>query len=198
MNIQTQTITRRSFLRGVGGAMVALPHLNVMAETPNVPKIPKRIAAIGTYFGFVPTHFFPKETGSSYELPRLLKPLQGMRDKFTVFSNLDHGSEATGGHEGVHSFLSGVRSQNSSGLAERNVTMDQKAGAFVGSETRYPSMQFTSGSHSSNLLSWNTAGVAVPPIRDLRALHALLFQEPRSKDISVLRRVFEENRSVLD
>jgi len=182
--------------------MMALPHLNIMSSTARAATgaagTPKRMVCVGTNFGFVPKYFFPSTVGRDYTMPRLLEPLAHLRDQFTVFSNLDHGSEAVGGHQGVHAFLSGVRSENAKGMREANVTVDQKAAELVGSETRYASMQFTTGSMSTNLLSWTNTGVAVPPIRDLRALHALLFQNNSEQEISVLKKVHMENRSILD
>ncbi|MGY8694862.1 MAG: DUF1552 domain-containing protein, partial [Verrucomicrobiia bacterium] len=81
--------------------------------------------------GLYPGGFFPKETGRNYELPKLLKPLAGIREDMTVFSHLDHPG-VKGGHEAVHTFLSGIMADGSKAMPERNVTMDQKAAEFSG------------------------------------------------------------------
>ena len=189
-------LNRRSFLRGAGGALVALPHLNLMAK--EVKTFPMRMVCVGTNFGFVPNLFFPKETGLDYKATELIQQLEQHRRNFTIFSGLDHGTEGVGGHGGVHAFLSGVLSKNSRGLPEKNVTVDQKAAAHVGAATRYPSMQMTAGSGGGGILSWNTAGVAIPPIRDLRLLFAMLFQASREKELSVLKKTHRQQVSVLD
>ena len=194
----TKTLSRRALLRGTGGAMVALPHLNLMADKPNGSDVPKRMVCVGTNFGFVPKLFFPQKTGRNYDAPELIQQLEQHRENFTIFSGLDHGSEGVGGHQGVHAFLSGVLSKNSRGLTEKNITVDQKAAAHVGAATRYPSMQITSGSGGGSILSWNSAGVAIPPIRDLNLLFSMLFQPTPKGDLSMLRKLNKQNISILD
>lgn len=192
-------LARRAFLRGIGGALVALPHLDLMAaERPAGASVPIRMVCVGTNFGFVPGLFFPEESGRDYALPPLLQPLARHRSQFTILSQLDHGQEAVGGHGGVHAFLSGILAKNARGFEEKNITMDQKAAAFVGPDTRYPSMQFTSGSTPGNLLSWSSAGVAIPPIQDLRTLYGLLFQTSESRDTNILKHTYTKQKSILD
>ena len=191
------SLNRRTFLRGVGGALVALPHLNVMAAGKSAQP-PMRMVCVGTNFGFVPKLFFPEQTGRDYQAPQLIQQLEQHRDKFTIFSQLDHLSEGVGGHTGVHAFLSGIRSKNSKGYAEKNVTVDQKAAEHVGAGTRYSSMQFSAGGDDGSRLSWNSSGVAIPSQSKLATLYAMLFQAPRPQEMSVLRRTHEEKRSILD
>lgn len=190
-------LNRRAFLRGAGGAMIALPYLNIMAADKGTQP-PMRMVAVGTNFGFVPKLFFPEQTGRDYQAPELIQQLEQHRDKFTIFSQLDHGAEGVGGHGGVHAYLSGILSKNSKGRREKNVTMDQKAAAHVGESTRYPSMQFTSGSSAGNLLSWSNSGVAIPPIQDLRALFSMLFEATSPKQAGILRSSYREQKSILD
>lgn len=189
-------IDRRAFLRGLGGAMVALPRLEIMAASQ--PQVPMRMVCVGTSFGFVPDLFFPSQTGSDYVLPKLLEPLARHQQNFTIFSQLDHGAEAIGGHSGVHAYLSGIRSKNAKGFQEGNITLDQKAAEFVGAATRYSSMQFSSGSSAGNQLSWTNSGVAIPPIQDLRILYSLLFQNQELGEVDILKRAYREEKSILD
>ncbi|QGJ69343.1 Secreted protein containing DUF1552 [Planctomycetales bacterium 10988] len=194
----SKAFSRRSFLRGTGGSLLALPYLNIMADAATAETVPMRMVCVGTTYGFVPKLFFPQETGKDYALPPLLKPLARHRENFTVFSQLDHGVNGVGGHQGVHSFLSGILSKNSKGFREQNISIDQKAAEFVGASTRYPSMQITSGSDPNNLLSWTSAGVAIPPVQDLRMLHALLFQRSSQQERSVLKQLHQQQQSILD
>jgi len=193
-----QPMDRRTLLRGSGGAILALPSLNTMANGPAESTVPIRMVCIGTTYGFIPDLFFPKEAGRDYTFPLLLKPLERHRDHFTIFSHLDHGANAIGGHQGTHAFLSGILSKNSKGFREQNVSVDQKAAAHVRLATRYASMQITSGSDPTNLLSWTASGVAVPPIQDLRALHAMLFQQSTAQERSVLKQLHADQLSILD
>ena len=178
--------------------MVALPQLNIMAAGTKAAAPPMRMVAVGLNFGFVPKLFFPEQAGRDYGMPTLLKVLEHHREKFTILSQLDHGAEGVGGHGGVHAYLSGILSKNSKGFAERNVTVDQKAAEFVGADTRYSSMQFTAGSSPNNMLSWSSAGVAIPPVQDLRTLFALLFQSTGGNELNILRRTHAEQKSILD
>ena len=173
--------------------MVALPQLNIMAAGSSTQP-PMRMVCVGTNFGFVPQLFFPEEAGRNYLAPELIQQLEQHRDKFTIFSQLDHGAEGVGGHTGVHAFLSGIRSKNSKGYAEKNVTVDQKAAAHVGAKTRYSSMQFSAGGDEGMSLSWNSSGVALPSQSSLATLYGMLFQSPRLQQLSVLRRSHQEKR----
>jgi len=182
-------IKRRTFLRGMGGAALALPYLDAMAGAGTARAVPMRMACIGLNFGFVPQLFFPEDTGANYRLSERLQPLKDFRDDFTVFSGLDHGVNGRGGHGGVHAFLSGVLSQNSAGMPEANISIDQKAAQMVGSQTRYPSMQLASGNDPNNMISWSSSGVSIPPVTSVETIYNLLFQkvDPRHKKDALKR-----------
>lgn len=166
---------RRAFLRGVSGATMALPALEAIAAPADTT--PMRMVCVGLNFGLVPKLFFPTNTGKNYELTERLEPLKKFRDDFTVFSGLDHGTEAQGGHGGVHAYLSGVLSKHSKNMPEANISVDQKAAQLVGSQTRYPSLQIASGNDPNNQISWNASGVSLPPISKVDVLYSLLFQK---------------------
>ena len=155
-----------------------------MAAPAGATEAPMRMACIGLNFGLVPQLFFPEQTGRGYELTDRLKPLEKLREDYTVFSGLDHGVNAQGGHGGVHAYLSGVLSKNSAGMAEANISIDQKAAQFAGSQTRYPSLQLASGNDPNNMLSWSASGVAIPPIVNVETIYKLLFQkvDPQLRD----------------
>ena len=181
----TRRLDRRTMLRGTGGALLALPYLDAMAAPTVVSEVPMRMACIGLNFGLVPQLFFPEKTGKDYLLTDRLQPLKEFRDDFTVFSGLDHGVNAQGGHGGVHAYLSGVLSKNSSGMPEANISIDQKAAQFVGAETRYPSLELASGKGDvNNMLSWSASGVAIPRVGDVQVIYDLLFQrvDPSLRD----------------
>ena len=193
-----KSIDRRTILRGAGGSMLALPYLNAMAHSAEVGVAPMRMACVGLNFGFVPDLFFPDKGGRDYELTERLQPLKALRDDFTVFSGLDHGVNAKGGHGGVHAFLSGVLSKNSSGMPEANISIDQKAAQLVGAETRYPSLQMASGNDPNNMISWSAAGVAIPPIANVETIFNLLFQKADPTRRSKTQKELAARSSILD
>lgn len=163
---------------------MALPYLDATASGVVGQPQPMRMICIGLNFGLVPRLFFPTETGASYQLSERLAPLEDLRSEFTVFSGLDHGINAQGGHGGVHAYLSGVLSKNSRGMPESNISVDQKAVQIVGAETRFPSLQLASGRDPNNLISWSASGVSLPPIFDVTTIYNLLFQkiDPRLRN----------------
>ena len=194
----TKILNRRTMLRGTGGALLGLPHLDAMTLTAKSVEPPIRMACVGINFGFVPQLFFPKGTGSGYEAPDRLKPLSKLRNEFTVFSGLDHGVNAQGGHGGVHAFLSGVLSKNSAGMQEANVSIDQKAAQKVGSATRYPSLQLASGDDPNNMLSWTASGVPLPPISNVEKIFDLLFQKSDPQLRNRRQKELADQTSILD
>ena len=193
-----QPIGRRTFLRGVGGASLALPFLDAMAVAATTDPVPIRMVCAGLNFGFVPQLFFPEDTGRNYKLSERLEPLEKLREDFTVFSGLDHGTEAQGGHGGVHAYLSGVLSRNSKGMPEANISIDQKAAQLVGTQTRYPSLQLASGNDPNNMISWSASGVSLPPVTQVETIYNLLFQkvDPRMRNTTQAR--LAARTSILD
>ena len=194
----TTKLDRRTLLRGAGGACLALPFLDAMAIGATADGRPMRMACIGLNFGLVPDHFFPQRTGPDYVLTERLRPLEGIREDFTVFSGLDHGVNAQGGHGGVHAFLSGVLSRNSAGMPEANISIDQKAAQFVGDSTRYPSLQLASGNDPNHMLSWSASGVSIPPMTNVETIYNVLFRriDPRLRDSTQAR--YAARASILD
>ncbi len=197
-----KSLDRRTFLRGVTGATLSLPFLDAMAVgsavSRAVPAVPMRMVCIGVGLGFVPKLFFPQQTGRNYALPELLQPLARHRNDFTVFSQLDHGTEAQGGHGGVHAYLTGILSKHSKGLPEANISVDQKAAQHVGVQTRYPSLTLGTSKDTNNNISWSSAGVALPQVSSLRMLFSLLFEQTDPSRVQALKGTYTDQISVLD
>ena len=126
MKSNTRYIDRRTFLRAAGAA-IALPFLESISlphhlrAADGVVREPMRMLCVGLNYGLYPGDFFPKESGRNYQLSKLLQPLAELKDDFTVFSQLDHPG-VKGGHEAVHTFLSGVLSKHGKGRPEGNIT----------------------------------------------------------------------------
>ena len=201
MSVHSKPLDRRTFLRGIAGATLSLPFLDAMAvgSVASTVAVPMRMVCVGTGLGFVPKLFFPGQTGRSYELPELLKPLARHRNDFSVFSQLDHGTDGVGGHGGVHAYLTGLLSKNSRGLPEANISVDQKAAEFVGVQTRFQSLQLASGgSDANNTISWSNSGVALPQVANLRMINALLFQKTDPSQVKHLKGVYTDQVSILD
>lgn len=160
-----------------------------------------RMVCLGYNYGIEPTSFFPTEAGKNYVMPRYLQSFEDIRDRFTVFSNLDHPG-VKGGHNAVHAFLSGVLANEAKDRPGRNVSIDQMAADYVGSDTRYASLQLDIGGAKSikawTRISWTRNGVPAPPITDLRQVFDGLFQETSDSQKKRLARSNKLNSSILD
>jgi hypothetical protein len=190
-------IERRRFLKAAGVA-IALPmfeSLTPLSQAAAKKRPIKRMVVMSNNYGVYQDAFFPAadQVGRDYAMPETLKSLERHRAKVTLFSNLDHGN--TGGHQGVPVLLSGVRPFLATNYAEGNISMDQKAAEFVGSQTRYPSL--TLKVNENNLVSFTRTGVQVPSI-DVRQTYRSLFLEdsPEAKMQQAER--FQRHSSILD
>jgi hypothetical protein len=188
----SSSLNRRRFFLTSAGASLALPGLSsLVAKTANSLATvhatqgagigARRFVAVGNLLGFQQKSFFPSIEGREYESTILLKPLESLRDKMTVYRGLDHGIR--GGHFAVHSFLSGVLHSEARDRKNGNVTIDQYLAEKVGNQTRFPSLTVGSegGIHGGCQLSWTRSGVRVPPITNPGDLFDRLFSNDSPK-----------------
>lgn len=188
-----QSINRRRFLRGIGGASLALPLLEIGAVGESAPM---RLVAGAIFYGFLPGYFHPPTTGRNYEMPKVLKELEAHREAFTIFSGLDH--NLTGGHGSTKYFLNGIPVSHARGYAESNISVDQKAALHVGGQTRYPSLVLGCETYGSHALSWTRNGTPKPVISQPSRLFRLLFRKSDARTLSREKREFADRRSILD
>src|SRR5262245_36775834 len=99
MFISKMQLSRRTVLRGMG-ATLALPLLEAMvpaltatAQTAANPL--KRFGVVFVPLGERPGYWTPKTAGADFEFSPILKPLESLRSKITVISDL---SSPVGGH----------------------------------------------------------------------------------------------------
>lgn len=197
-------INRREFVKATGISIALPPMLSlthaVYGEEPvtDRPDTQMKMVCIGNSFGMYPQEFFPKEIGRDYQMPRLLEPLGKHRDDFTIFSNLDHGVK--GGHHAVHSFLSGVKTEDAKSMPEGNISLDQRAAEFIGSSSRFPSLTVGSetGLHGGCQMCWTRTGSRVPPITSPKELFEKLFHNSSSKTQAKEKQLVQLRGSILD
>ena len=194
------TLSRRRFFLKSAGVTLALPFLESLGSRLHAAPAarPIRMAAIGNLLGFYQPAFFPKKTGTDYDLPRLLNPLAPHRDDLTLFSGLDH--DHKGGHFAVHSFLTGVLSADAKDRPDGNISIDQLAAESVGNATRFPSLTIgsESGIHGGCQMCWTRSGTRVPPITGPRELFRKLFINDSAEDLAKTRDRFDLKGSILD
>jgi hypothetical protein len=182
MFLSKKHISRRTVLKGVG-ATIALPLLDAMnpaatawAATPaGAP--PTRIAFVGFPHGAIMDRWSPKQTGATYEISEILKPLEPFRQHMTIVSGLRNKmGETPEPHAYIEStWLSCVKPWDH-GVAgpEAGVTADQIMARHIGQDTRLPSLELTTSQQGARL-AWRTPTQPLPQEGNPRAVFQKLF-----------------------
>lgn len=181
-------ISRRTSLKAAG-VSVALPLLESRQSQANPSAATdaraKRLVCVGTYLGFYQEAFYPERAGYQYETSELLKPVEHLRDEFTVFSGLDH--RAGNGHKNWGTFLTGKR------LGE--VSLDQIVAEQIGRDSRFESIQISAGK-VSRPMNFTREGVPLPMIQRPSVLYKKLFASP--EDQQRMDYLLQSGQSALD
>ena len=180
---------RRDFLK-VGAALpLALHSLGLhAAEARKTP--PKRVMFVCNSLGFYGANFFPKTPGdltsSSY--------LQGLKvkNKATVFQNLYHPGMETSNHDSEKSFLTGAPRPESPTFVN-SISLDQILAQQIGGETRFPFLALSIYDRGWGC-SWNSRGIAIPPMHDETRLYNMLFGK---EDLEAKRKQIANDMSVI-
>jgi hypothetical protein len=171
-------ISRKTFLKGLAGVSL-FPFLEINADQIQAPKF-KRMFFISTPFGMIPQYFKPEQTGKDYVAPKVLKAMDYVRDKYTVFSNLEH-LYTGNGHHNVHSYLSGVSRVNTDGHPNKNQTLDQLAAEYIGNQTRFPSLVLGMGGESEQT-SWSRNGIHIRPQTNIKKVFNEIFVQSSASE----------------
>lgn len=183
---------RREFLKFGAALPLALQSLDLRAATAPAPKSPpKRIIFICNSLGFYEPNFFPTKRGDIDTSP-YLKNL-AVRDKVTVFQNLFHPGMETSNHDSEKSFLTGAPNPEATGFTN-TISLDQVLAREIGGDTRFPFLSFSIYDRGWGC-SWNSRGVAIPPMHDERQIFERLFGE---EDLSAKRRQIAMDQHVVE
>jgi hypothetical protein len=176
---------------------IALPWMETLARAAE-PAAIQRFVCVANPFGMVADAFFPTEAGLGAALPTNLAPLEPLRGKFTVFSNLDHGT--SGGHGHTHMFLSGLKSSEAPSLLEGNISLDQFLARSVAGQTRFPVVNTAAGPAAEGgvELCWTRTGVSVPPIMKVSQVFKMLFVEDSPEQMTQRGVDYDRQDSILD
>jgi hypothetical protein len=187
---------RRMFLKS-SGACIALPWLETFARAAESAPV-QRFVCVANPFGMVHDAFFPTEEGLGAALPRNLAPFEPLRGRFTVFSNLDHGSN--GNHGATHTFLTGVKSSEAASRPEGNISLDQFLARTVAGQTRFPVLNTAAGPVGGGgvELSWTRTGVMVPPVQQVSRVFKMLFLEEPAAETAARGIDYDQQASILD
>ena len=148
-----KSLPRRTLLKGAG-ASIALPLLDSMvpALSAQGTQAPMRLGFVYASHGVIFDDWKPRQMGRDYEITPNLKPLEGLRDQFNVFTNLSHiQADSKGDGSGDHNraaaaWLTGVHAYDRTrpGAEIRlAASADQIAAQKLGRETSVPSVEMT-------------------------------------------------------
>ena len=186
MNVlKHNVLPRRSFLRGCG-ATLALPFLDVMQAKAAKGKVaPRRLAFFYTPNGVAQKAWHPTETGPNFALSPTLKPLEKMRQKISLHTNLDRIKvPGTDGHAQAGAcYLSTARPDELSPAGyPLKRTIDQVIADVAGQSTAFRSLELSCNSYMDNResvyfdnISWYGHGHVARSIKDPRKAFNRLF-----------------------
>jgi hypothetical protein len=188
---------RRTFLRSSGVA-IGLPFLDAMmpARASEVKKAslesPRRMVLIGQPLGMYGPNFFPEKAGQDYVPSRYLKNLEGMRDRFTVFSGMSHRYAA--GHFAEVGIFTGVSPEFIRDKDIKNgISLDQEVASHIGNQTRFRCLNLGGGD-----VTWNRRGVRIPAEqRATQVFRKLFIAGTPEEEARELQRV-KDGQSILD
>ena len=217
MSIVTKKhLSRRALLRAAG-ASVALPLLDSMvpaltAQNQTAARAVRRLGFVYVPHGAIMKNFTPSAEGTDFAFSPILSPLEPLRERVVVVSNLAH---HTADNAGVHSlspptWLSGVRPAEKEGNIRGGTTADQIAAETFGRDTQFPSLELATEDHSNligacdggysctyiNTLSWRTPTTPLPMEVNPRVVFERLFGDGGTREERLAR--IQQNRSVLD
>ncbi|MBA2115550.1 DUF1552 domain-containing protein [Bremerella alba] len=192
-------LSRRTFLRATGIAM-GLPLLSSMGATRLLAKDQsgeasdvRRMLAICAPLGIHTPNLFPEKSGKDYELTPYLKPMESLRNKFSVISGMMH-PDVDGGHAAEKSFLTGAAHPGQPSF-QNTISVDQLAAEQLGYKTRLGSLTLAVD-HSS--LSYTRSGVQIPAENRPSKLFAKLFLEGTKQEKEEQMRRIEDGQSIMD
>ncbi len=151
--ITKKSLHRRTLLRGLGTTL-ALPLLDSMvpALSAKTAKPTPRLGFVYVSNGIILEQWMPAQTGTDFELPPILKPLEPVRDHVNVLTGLSHlEADTKGDGSGDHTraaaaWLTGVHAYDRTrpGVEVRlATTADQIAAHVIGKDSPIPSLEMT-------------------------------------------------------
>jgi len=216
MFITKKHLPRRTFLRGMGVSL-ALPLLDSMvpAQTPlgKTAAAPKnRFCGIYLPHGATMDKWTPAKEGAGFEFTESLKPLEKLRDRVNIVSNLAHplaggvGSDAGADHaRSAAVFLTGAHPEK--GSVHAGMSIDQVLAEHVGQDTPLPSIELAIeevglncgsgyGCAYFNTISWRTATLPLPMENSPQVVFERLFGDGTNAAQRLSRK--QQDGSILD
>ena len=219
--ITKKHLPRRTFLKGIAGASVALPLLDAMipaltaqTRTAAAPKL--RLGFVYVPHGAVLDKWTPIGDGTNFQLNQIMAPLEPFKQQMVIVSGLaNKAAESQGDGGGDHarsgpSFLSGVHPKRTEGEDVRaGITIDQIAAQHISQDTPLPSLEL--GTEDTGLvgvcdvgyscaymnsIAWRSPSLPLPMEINPRVIFERLFGDGSNAAERAQRKT--EDRSILD
>ena len=219
--ITKKHLPRRTFLKGIAGASVALPLLDAMipaltaqTRTAAAPKL--RLGFVYVPHGAVLDKWTPIGDGTNFQLNQIMTPLEPFKQQLVIVSGLaNKAAESQGDGGGDHarsgpSFLSGVHPKRTEGEDVRaGITIDQIAAQRISQDTPLPSLEL--GTEDTGLvgvcdvgyscaymnsIAWRSPSLPLPMEINPRVIFERLFGDGSNAAERAQRKT--EDRSILD
>lgn len=193
-NLQKR-LGRRTLLRGTGVSM-SLPYLTSMTPSFSAATTdsPHRLVTFTLGLGLVPDHLYPTDAGRNYQSSDYLKPLDDIRDSFTVISGASHPG-VKGGHRAEASILTAAP-MRSAGGSKNTISIDQLLAKNFGDATRYPSLVLSVDGNTSPC--YTDSGAMIPPIDKAVKLFDMLFVNGKPEERKRQAAQVARGRSIMD
>ena len=187
---------------------MALPFLEAMqARGAKAAKPPKRVAFFYTPNGVAQQAWHPKELGHNFALSPTLKPLEKVRQKISLFTNLDRVKVAgTDGHAqaGACYLSTAAPDELSPAGYPLKRTIDQVIADVAGKSTAFRSLELSCNSFTDNResvyfdnISWYGHGHVARYIKDPRKVFQRLFNvQEHQANASVLDLVLADAKDL--
>lgn len=212
--------SRRVFLKGLGAA-VALPMMESLlpsAMAKSIEKPPKRMTVFYSPNGVRMQRYTPKIVGKNYETTAILKPLEKVRDKYSVISGLAHYQASAfdappAGHgRSCPAFLTGVHAKATEGSdIYCGISADQVAAKYFAKDTQLASLELGIEPPSllgscdinysctyTNTISWRSPTQALPAMVAPSDVFEHLFGDGNKIDETTRQMKLAHKASILD
>lgn len=217
---RNSALSRRTFLKGLGVSM-ALPAMESLvpaATAKSLEQRPKRMTVFYSPNGVRMQRYTPATAGKNYAMTPILKPLEKVRDKFSVISGLAHyqasafGAPPAGHGRSCPAFLTGVHAKATEGAdIQCGISADQVAASYFAKDTQLASLELGIEPPSlmgscdinysctyTNTISWKSPTQALPAMVAPSDVFEHLFGDGNQIDEQTRQMRLAHKSSILD
>lgn len=187
MSNRSWHMQRRTMLQGCG-VTIGLPFFECMAGNASATSRPRRFCAVYFPYGVVLRdedseaarwNWFPKGSGTDFQLPEGHRALEPLRNEITIFSGLSHpNGRKMNGHDTSDVWLTAAELKG--GQLKNSVSIDQVIAMRQNDKTRFSSLVMSTDGGvgeptRSSTLSFSRTGQPIPSMNKPRMIFDRFF-----------------------